>query len=196
MAFGLANEPRRRGRARTRAPRRQRIASRRWRSNQCARRRSLRPQPNRRDPHRRRSGPRIRPHRHRRHVSQTLRTELTATTGKRHAGTGRHDWLAQVRRQSSRCRRRVRAGRKRNGLRRYSLHNRLLIALRKPDASFVAGFRAWLKLDRLRAQGRERDPHPRPDERPRPRLRPPRDRRRRRASARVPVRRRVRHVIS
>ena len=47
----------------------------------------------------------------------------------------------------------MRAGRKRNGLRRYSLHNRLLIALQKPDASFVAGFRAWLKLDRCVRKG-------------------------------------------
>ena len=33
-----------------------------------------------------------------------------------------------------------------NGLRRYSLHNQLLIALARPDATFVAGFRAWREL--------------------------------------------------
>ncbi|MFP5326105.1 MAG: ArdC-like ssDNA-binding domain-containing protein [Acidimicrobiia bacterium] len=38
---------------------------------------------------------------------------------------------------------RVRA---RNGLTRYSLNNQLLIALARPDATFVAGFRAWLDL--------------------------------------------------
>ena len=36
--------------------------------------------------------------------------------------------------------------RARNGLSRYSFNNQLLIALSKPDASFVAGFRAWLAL--------------------------------------------------
>src|SRR3954447_8739618 len=38
---------------------------------------------------------------------------------------------------------RVRA---RNGLSRYSLSNQLLIALACPQATFVAGFRAWLEL--------------------------------------------------
>src|SRR4051794_5724858 len=38
---------------------------------------------------------------------------------------------------------RVRA---RTGLRRYSLHNQLLIALQDPAATRVAGFRAWLAL--------------------------------------------------
>jgi hypothetical protein len=38
---------------------------------------------------------------------------------------------------------RVRA---RGGLARLSLNNQLLVALATPDASFVAGFRAWLKL--------------------------------------------------
>src|SRR3954466_12101778 len=38
---------------------------------------------------------------------------------------------------------RVRA---RTGLRRYSLHNQLMIALQDPDATRVAGFRAWLSL--------------------------------------------------
>lgn len=38
---------------------------------------------------------------------------------------------------------RVRA---RTGLRRYSLHNQLLIALQDPEATRVAGFRAWLTL--------------------------------------------------
>jgi len=36
--------------------------------------------------------------------------------------------------------------RARNGLSRYSFNNQLLIALSNPDASFVAGFRAWLTL--------------------------------------------------
>jgi len=32
---------------------------------------------------------------------------------------------------------------------RYSLHNVLLIALQKPDASYVAGFRTWNQLGRF-----------------------------------------------
>ena len=36
--------------------------------------------------------------------------------------------------------------RSRNGLARYSVNNQLLIALACPDATFVAGFRAWLDL--------------------------------------------------
>ena len=36
--------------------------------------------------------------------------------------------------------------RSRNGLARYSINNQLLIALVRPDASFVAGFRSWLEL--------------------------------------------------
>ncbi|MCA1683078.1 MAG: ArdC family protein [Actinobacteria bacterium] len=38
------------------------------------------------------------------------------------------------------------AGRSRAGLARLSLSNQLLVALARPDASFVAGFKAWLKL--------------------------------------------------
>ncbi|MCW3033352.1 MAG: hypothetical protein JWM60_1697 [Solirubrobacterales bacterium] len=38
--------------------------------------------------------------------------------------------------------------RSRNGLARYSLHNQLLIARQRPDASYVAGYRAFLALDR------------------------------------------------
>lgn len=40
-----------------------------------------------------------------------------------------------------------------NGLGRYSLRNQLLIALQRPDATFVAGFRAWLELDRCVRKG-------------------------------------------
>ena len=36
--------------------------------------------------------------------------------------------------------------RSRNGLARYSINNQLLIALARPDATFVAGFRTWLAL--------------------------------------------------
>src|SRR5438128_2001817 len=39
--------------------------------------------------------------------------------------------------------------RSRNGLARYSFGNQLLIALQNPDASYVAGFRAFLPLQRL-----------------------------------------------
>ena len=38
--------------------------------------------------------------------------------------------------------------RSRNGLARYSFGNQLLIALQRPDASYVAGFRAFLELNR------------------------------------------------
>ena len=40
-----------------------------------------------------------------------------------------------------------------NGLARYSLSNQLLIALQRPDATFVAGFRAFLSLNRCVRQG-------------------------------------------
>ncbi len=33
-----------------------------------------------------------------------------------------------------------------NGLARYSVNNQLIVALSKPDASYVCGFHAWLKL--------------------------------------------------
>ena len=36
--------------------------------------------------------------------------------------------------------------RSRNGLARYSVNNQLLIAVARPDATFVAGFRSWLEL--------------------------------------------------
>jgi hypothetical protein len=36
--------------------------------------------------------------------------------------------------------------RSRHGLARYSINNQLLIALARPDASFVAGFGSWLEL--------------------------------------------------
>lgn len=36
--------------------------------------------------------------------------------------------------------------RSRNGLSRYSINNQLLIALVRPDASYVAGFHAWVEL--------------------------------------------------
>ena len=36
--------------------------------------------------------------------------------------------------------------RSRNGLARYSVNNQLIIAVSKPDASYVCGFRAWLQL--------------------------------------------------
>jgi hypothetical protein len=36
--------------------------------------------------------------------------------------------------------------RSRNGLARYSVNNQLLIALARPDATFVAGFRSWREL--------------------------------------------------
>jgi len=43
--------------------------------------------------------------------------------------------------------------RARNGLARYSLHNQLLIALQNPDATYIAGFRAFLDLDRCVRKG-------------------------------------------
>jgi hypothetical protein len=36
--------------------------------------------------------------------------------------------------------------RSRHGLARLSLSNQLLVALARPDATFVAGFKAWLAL--------------------------------------------------
>ncbi|TMK99133.1 MAG: hypothetical protein E6G34_06455 [Actinobacteria bacterium] len=43
--------------------------------------------------------------------------------------------------------------RSRNGLARYSFGNQLLIALQNPDASYVAGFRAFLQLNRCVRRG-------------------------------------------
>ena len=40
-----------------------------------------------------------------------------------------------------------------NGLARYSFHNQLLIALQRPDATYVAGFRAFLDLNRCVRKG-------------------------------------------
>jgi hypothetical protein len=40
-----------------------------------------------------------------------------------------------------------------NGLSRYSFHNQLLIAMQCPDASYVAGFRAFLELNRCVRKG-------------------------------------------
>jgi len=40
-----------------------------------------------------------------------------------------------------------------NGLARYSFHNQLLIALQRPDATYVAGFRAFLELNRCVRKG-------------------------------------------
>lgn len=40
-----------------------------------------------------------------------------------------------------------------NGLARYSFHNQLLIAVQRPDATYVAGFRAFLKLNRCVRKG-------------------------------------------
>src|SRR5271157_4333236 len=41
----------------------------------------------------------------------------------------------------------------RNGLARYSFGNQLLIAMQRPDATFVAGFRAFLELNRCVRKG-------------------------------------------
>jgi antirestriction protein ArdC len=40
-----------------------------------------------------------------------------------------------------------------NGLARYSFGNQLLIALQRPDATYVAGFRAFLALNRCVRKG-------------------------------------------
>jgi hypothetical protein len=40
-----------------------------------------------------------------------------------------------------------------NGLARYSFHNQLLIAMQRPDATYVAGFRAFLELNRCVRKG-------------------------------------------
>src|SRR5579859_7776385 len=40
-----------------------------------------------------------------------------------------------------------------NGLARYSFGNQLLIAMQRPDATFVAGFRAFLELNRCVKKG-------------------------------------------
>jgi N-terminal domain of anti-restriction factor ArdC len=40
-----------------------------------------------------------------------------------------------------------------NGLSRYSFHNQLLIAMQRPDATYVAGFRAFLQLNRCVRKG-------------------------------------------
>jgi len=40
-----------------------------------------------------------------------------------------------------------------NGLAGYSFHNQLLTALQRPDATYVAGFRAFLQLNRCVRKG-------------------------------------------
>src|SRR6202049_3819382 len=40
-----------------------------------------------------------------------------------------------------------------NGLSRYSFGNQLLIAMQRPDATYVAGFRAFLALNRCVCKG-------------------------------------------
>jgi hypothetical protein len=50
-------------------------------------------------------------------------------------------------------------------LHHYSLHNVLLIASQKPNASYVAGFRTWNELGRF-VEGRERDHDPGSDRSP------------------------------
>ena len=42
-----------------------------------------------------------------------------------------------------------------NGLARYSFGNQILIALQRPDATYVAGFRAFLQLDRCVRKGEQ-----------------------------------------
>jgi N-terminal domain of anti-restriction factor ArdC len=41
---------------------------------------------------------------------------------------------------------------------RYSLHNVMLIASQKPNASYVAGFRTWKRTRPVREKGRKRHP--------------------------------------
>jgi hypothetical protein len=67
--------------------------------------------------------------------------------------------------------------RARNAVARYSVNNQLIIALSKPDASYVCGFRAWLQLG-YQVRGREGDLDPRADAGQGPRRRRRRGRRR------------------
>jgi hypothetical protein len=64
---------------------------------------------------------------------------------RRRADRERLQWAAEQLLSSEGWERWVRV-RSRNGLARYSVNNQLLIAFARPDATFVAGFRAWLEL--------------------------------------------------
>jgi antirestriction factor ArdC-like protein len=85
-------------------------------------------------------------------MSTAATTEETRRAERRRADRERMEEAARCLLSSEGWKRwlRVRAT---NGLARYSFHNQLLIAMQRPDATFVAGFRALLALNRCVRKG-------------------------------------------
>jgi N-terminal domain of anti-restriction factor ArdC len=79
-------------------------------------------------------------------------TEQRARAQRRRADRERIEQAAQQLLSSEGWQRWVRV-RATNGLARYSFHNQLLITLQRPDATYVAGFRAFLALNRCVRKG-------------------------------------------
>jgi antirestriction protein ArdC len=81
-----------------------------------------------------------------RHLTEAQRAE------RRRADRDRLEQAARTLLSSEGWQRWVRV-RSTNGLARYSFHNQLLIAMQRPDATYVAGFRAFLELNRCVRKG-------------------------------------------
>ncbi len=82
----------------------------------------------------------------------TTTTEESRRAERRRADRERIEQAARSLLSSEGWQRWVRV-RARNGLARYSFHNQLLIAMQCPDATYVAGFRAFLELNRCVRKG-------------------------------------------
>lgn len=82
----------------------------------------------------------------------TTTTEETRRAERRRADRQRIEQAARSLLSSEGWQRWVRV-RARNGLARYSFHNQLLIAMQRPEATYVAGFRAFLELNRCVRKG-------------------------------------------
>jgi hypothetical protein len=82
----------------------------------------------------------------------TTATEETRRVDRRRADRERIEQAARCLLSSEGWHRWVRV-RATNGLARYSFHNQLLIAMQRPDATYIAGFRAFLTLNRCVRKG-------------------------------------------
>jgi N-terminal domain of anti-restriction factor ArdC len=82
----------------------------------------------------------------------TTTTEETRRAERRRADRERIEQAARCLLSSEGWQRWVRI-RATNGLARYSFHNQLLIAMQRPEATYVAGFRAFLDLNRCVRKG-------------------------------------------
>ena len=84
-------------------------------------------------------------------MAQTKNTD-TERAQRRQADRDRLEQAARALLTSEGWQRWVRV-RSTNGLARYSFGNQIVIALQRPDATYVAGFRAFLQLDRCVRKG-------------------------------------------